>query len=127
MALGAVATCRWIKSFLTNRTQKVVIENSESSSICVSSGVPQDTELGPILFLIFINDRWDYISHSTLRLFADDCLLYKTIESPQDAIDLQQDLLAMQTWENTWLIWFNMSKCFVMRVTQSTKYKISYT
>ena len=102
------------------------MENSESSSICVSSGVPQGTVLGPILFLIFINDLPDYISHSTLRLFADDCLLYKTIESPQDAIDLQQDLLAMQTWENTWLMRFNISKCFVMRVTQSTKYKISY-
>ena len=62
--------------------------------------------------------------HSTLRLFANDCLLYKTIKSPQDAIDLQQDLLTMKTWEDTWLMRFNISKCFVMRVTQSRKYKV---
>ena len=43
------------------------------------------------------------MSHSTLRMFADDCLLYKTIRSPQDTIDLQQDLFAMQEWEDTWL------------------------
>ena len=84
---------QWIKSFLTNRTQRVVLENTESSTIC-SSGVPQGTVLGPTLFLIFINDLPDYI---TLRMFADDCLLYNAIRSPQDTINLQQDLLAMQT------------------------------
>ena len=117
---------QWINSFLTNRTQRVVLENTESSTIRVSSGVPQGTVLGPTLFLIFINDLPDCISHSTLRMFADDCLLYKTIRSPQDAIDLQQDLFAMQTWEDTWLMRFNISKCFVMRITQSWKYRILY-
>ena len=68
-------TSRWIESFLTNHTQRVVLENSESSSICVSSGVPQGTVLGPILFLIYINNLPDCIRHSTLRLFADYCLL----------------------------------------------------
>ena len=109
---------------MTNHTQRVVLENSKSSSISVSSGVPQGTVLGPIMFLIYINDLPDCICHSTLRLFADDCLLYKTIKSPQDAIDLQQDLLAMQIWEDTWLMRFNISKCFAMRVTQSKKYKV---
>ena len=101
-------TSRWIESFLTNRTQKVVLENSKSSQL-VSAQVyiPQGTVLGPILFLIYINDLPDCICHSTLRLFADDCLLYKTIKSPQDAIDLQQDLLVMQIWEDTWLMRFN--------------------
>ena len=117
-------TSRWIESFSTNHTQRVVLENSKSSSISVSSGVPQGTVLGPILFLIYINDLPDCICHSTLRLFADDCLLYKTIKSPQDASDLQQDLLAMQIWEDTWLMRFNISKCFVMRVTQSKKCKV---
>ena len=80
---------QWINSFLTNRTQRIILENTESSTIRVSSGVPQGTVLSPTLFLIFINDLLDCISHSTLRMFADDCLLYKTIRSPQDAIDLQ--------------------------------------
>jgi len=78
----------------------------------------------PILFLVYINDLPDCICHSTLRLFADDCLLYRTIQSSQDATDLQEDLLAMQSWADTWLMRFNISKCFVMRVTQSKKYKV---
>ena len=59
-------------------------------------------------------------------MFADDCLLYKTIRSSQDAVDLQQDLIAMQTWADAWLMKFNISNCFVMRVTQSRKYKALY-
>ena len=109
---------------LTTHTQSVVLENFKSSPITVSSGVPQGTVLDPMLFLIFINDPLGRIYHSTLRLFTDDCLLYEMIKSSQDAVALQQDLLAMQTWEDAWLMRFNISKCLVMRVTQSTKYKV---
>ena len=126
MELGALDTSQWIQYFLSNRSQRVILENSQSSLIHVTLGVPQGTVLGPVLFLMYINDLPDSISHSTLRLFADDCLLYKTIQSSQDAIDLQQDLLAMQSWEETWLMKFNISKCFVVRVTQSKKYKVLY-
>ena len=119
-------TSQWIQSFLSNHSQRVMLEISQSSLIHVTSGVPQGTVLGPVLFLVYINDLPDSISHSTVRLFADDCLLYKTIQSSQDATDLQQELLAMQSWEETWLMKFNISKCFVMRVTQSKKYKVLY-
>jgi len=85
---------------------------------------PQGTVLGPILFLVYINDLPDCICHSTLRLFADDYLLYRTIQSSQDTTNLQEDLLAMQSWGDTRLMRFNISKCFVMRVTQSIKYKV---
>ena len=61
---------QWIKSFLTNRTQMVVLENTESSTIRISSGMPQGTVVGPPLFLIFINDLPDCISHSTLGIFV---------------------------------------------------------
>ena len=81
-------TSQWIQSFLSNHSQRVILENSQSSLIHVTSGVPQGTVLGPILFLVYINDLPDSISHSTLRLFAVDFLLYKTIQSSQDAIDL---------------------------------------
>ena len=65
---------RWIESFLTSRTQKVVLEGATSNQVHVTSGVPQGTVLGPLLFLIYINDIENNID-SQLRLFVDDCLL----------------------------------------------------
>ena len=66
---------QWFESFLTNRSQRVVIEGYYSSPSKVTSGVPQGTVLGPIPFLIYINDLITDIN-STIRLFADDCLIY---------------------------------------------------
>ena len=83
----------WIESFLTSRHQNVVVENSCLSQADVASSVPQRTVLGPILFLIFINDLPDSITNSTLRLFADDCILYKPIQTRNDCRSLQEDLL----------------------------------
>jgi retron-type reverse transcriptase len=73
----------WIKDFLTDRTQTVILEGEKSNKIPVTSGVPQGTVLGPILFLIFINDLAEYIQHSTLRLFADDSIIYKQIKNKE--------------------------------------------
>ena len=66
---------QWLQSFLADRTQKVIIDGSYSSPCHVTSGVPQGSVLGPVLFLIYINDVIVNI-HSQLRHFADDCLLY---------------------------------------------------
>ena len=81
----------WIASFLSNRTQKVVVDSYESSVAPVLSGVPQGTVLGPLLFLIFINDISANLS-STIRLFADDCLVYRKIKSTTHCDALQEDL-----------------------------------
>ena len=70
---GSIAT--WIKTFLTGRTQQVVVNGATSSSTIVTSGVPQGTVLGPLLFLLYINDLPDNLSTS-VRLFADDCTFY---------------------------------------------------
>jgi hypothetical protein len=112
--------CTWVRSFLTGRQQRVIIDGSPSSYLPVTSGVPQGTVLGPILFLLFINDISDNIS-STTRLFADDCLLYRTINSPQDHIILQQDLDHLLQWADVWQMKFNATKCFAMATSLSNK------
>ena len=109
----------WISDFLLGRTQSVVLEGQHSSRAPVTSGVPQGTVLGPLLFLVYINDMPDCVS-STPRLFADDCLLYRVVRSVADAAKLQQDLDQLQEWESTWLMEFNPDKCEVLRITKKT-------
>ena len=82
---------QWIEKWLTLCKQRVLLDGELSDHVPVSSGVPQGTVLGPLMFLIYINDITGDIS-SQLRLFADDCLLYLPIKSEQDSILLQRDL-----------------------------------
>ena len=85
------STHGWIKAFLSNRTQQVIVEGATSDTVPVISGVPQGTVIGPLLFLIFINDLPNCVQ-SRIRLFADDCILYRKIRSIKDTIILQDDL-----------------------------------
>ena len=112
------ATLRWIQAFLGNRRQKVVVEGEEWDSVPVTSGVPQGSVLGPILFLVYINDLPDDIV-SQVRLFADATAIYLTLENKSDSDKLQRDLDRLQTWEARWDMEFNPSKCQVVRVTSS--------
>ena len=90
----------WISSFLSNRLQHVVVDGSISDKGPVLSGVPQGTVLGPLLFLIYINDIHENLSPGThIRLFADDSLLYREIHNTSDTITLQKDLDQLQKWE----------------------------
>ena len=109
---------RWISDFLHERTQTVVLENSRSKTAPVQSGVPQGSVLGPLLFLLYINDLPDYIhNNSTVRLFADDCVLYRPINTSEDTTKLQEDLEALQLWEKDWLMEFHPQKCQVLHIT----------
>ena len=91
-------TLSWIKAYLTGGSQTVVLEGESSSEIPVNSGVPQGFVLGPLLFLLYINDLPENI-HSQARLLADDTTTYITINNHSDSDTLQQDLDTLQTWE----------------------------
>ena len=114
---GIEGRCKqWIQAFLSGRKQKVVVDGSYSEDAPVESGVPQGTVLGPLLFLLFINDLPNVLSPGTrIRLFADDCLVYRVIKSVEDQVLLQNDLDRLITWADTWGMKFNASKCNIMR------------
>ena len=116
------STHKWISSWLSGRSQQVVLDGEASDPVPVLSGVPQGLVLGPILFLIFINDLPDNIK-SSVRLFADDCVLYRNIQSLQDCLILQKDLDSLGLWEADWQMKFNVAKCNSMRVTRHYSHK----
>jgi len=91
----------WNKAFLIHRQQRVIINNSKSTFTDVISGVPQGSVLGPLLFLIYINDLPNII-HSPSLLFADDTKIFHRIASHQDYIQLQQDIVALEEWSKLW-------------------------
>ncbi len=109
---------KWITSFLAKRTQRVVCEGKQSYESDMTSGVPQGTVLGPLLFLAYINDLPECLSPgTTARLYADDSLVYRRITSEEDAKILQEDINRLQEWEARWLMEFNPDKCEVLRIT----------
>ncbi|XP_068227731.1 uncharacterized protein [Palaemon carinicauda] len=83
---------KWIESFLKDRTQQVAVEGQFSVAALILSGVPQGTILGPILFLIFINDITLCVGNSVVRCFADDTRIMRAISTTPDMVLLQQDL-----------------------------------
>ena len=111
------STHKWISSWLSERSQKVVLDGQASDPVPVLSRVPQGSVLGPVLFHSFINDLPDNI-RSSVRLFADDCVLYRNIKSPIDCQILQDDLSSLAQWETDLQMKFNVAKCHSMRVTR---------
>ena len=109
----------WLNSFLTGRLQRVTLNDVYSEWSNVVSGVPQGSVLGPILFLIYVNDIPSVVD-SHLLLFADDIKLYRRIQSENDTVQLQDDINNLLNWSNTWLLNFNIPKCKVLRIGTST-------
>jgi len=93
------------------------VEGFRSQEDKVLSGMPQGTVLGPVLFLLYINDIPSVIT-SQVRLFADDCLLYRPILSDADRVALQRDLDFLEKWCDTWGMRFNAKKCQIMSITR---------
>ena len=109
-------TLNWVSNWLVGRTQRVVVDGDFSEQASVRSGVPQGTVLGPLLFILYINDIATNTS-SSIRLFADDCLLYRVVDRVSDVHELQKDLNQLCSWSSTWQMSFNAGKCTVLTIT----------
>ena len=107
---------RWIQSFLLNQQQWVRIQGSYSSWRKVLSGIPQGSVLGPLMFVIYINNLPSKATNSDLYLFADDAKTFKGIFCQEDCEKLQQDLDKIQNWTDNSLLRFHPDKCKQMRI-----------
>ena len=110
----------WITDWLTTREQRVVFDGNESEWKKVLSGVPQGSVLGPLLFVIFINDLAESL-HNKLRMYADDSKILGKAGSAEDRKRLQEDIDKCVEWSHTWLMKFNIAKCKVMHVGRGKK------
>ena len=110
----------WVRDFLTNRKQRVVIGDNSSDWKLVTSGVPQGSVLAPLLFVIFINDMPKVVNH-IIKLFADDSKLIGIIKNQDDVNLLQMDLDNLVKWANDWRMMFHPDKCKAMSFDRSKK------
>ena len=112
--LGSAA--RWIRNWLAGRRQRVCINQTFSSWTPVTSGVPKGSVLGPLLFLIYINDLvYGIVSKINIQI----CWWHKICHSarnPEEVLELQEDLNRLVDWANTWQMNFNIDKCAVMYI-----------
>ena len=108
----------WIESFLKDLTQQVIVNGCRSNVRRVTSGVPQGSVLGPVLFLVYINDMPNEI-HNIIKLFADDTKLYSTRNSETP---LQTDLNTVVGWTKKWLMTLNTQKCKHMHIGRSEQH-----
>ena len=106
---------KWIANFISDRKQSVAVNQKLSRSEPVSSGVPQGSVLGPILFLVMISDIDDEVINSTVSSFADDTKVSHIIQLRQDCLDLQSSLETIYDWSNTNNLQFNELKFKAMR------------
>ena len=106
---------QWIRAFLSGREQFVEIRGTKSDKLSVTSGVPQGSVLGPVLFLIYINVLVNELECPVL-LLADDAKIFKEIRSQDDIEAMQRDLRRLENWSEKWLLDFNADKCATMHI-----------
>ena len=117
----------WVRKFPVDRTQRVRIGRQLSKEVKVSSGVPQGSVLGPLLFLVYENDIRSN-TDSSIRLFTDDCTIYMKITNKNDIEKLQKDLDNLGEWEVENETKINPSKSKVVRFTRTrVKNRLGYS
>jgi hypothetical protein len=111
----------WIENYLKERYQRVIINGQQSDWTRIIAGVPQGSVLGPLLFLVFINDITSVINHCSIRLFADDTCLFITVDDRDIAADLvNHDLYNIQEWANKWLVMFSPTKTEALTISNKS-------
>ena len=98
----------WVKEFLSGRRKKIILNIKSSEWKEETPSVPQWSVLGPVLFIIYINDLSDQM-RKFYKMFVDDIKLFSAIENPADQVELQQDLFKACEWGREWLLEYNIS------------------
>ena len=111
--------CSWIESYLSQRSQRVIVDGKHSDWIPVLSGVPEGSILGPLLFTCYVADLPSHIQTCSLS-YADDVKIFHRIEFPSDVDSLQADLSRLSKWSKTWHLKLNPAKCRTITFTLRT-------
>lgn len=114
--IGDGQVTAWTKNFLSHRIQHVILDSTPSRSVAVTSAVPQGSVLGPLLFLSFINNITANIE-CDIKLFTDDCFIYKEIVSYEDHLLLNRALDLVSNWCKEWQMSINTTKSVCMSLT----------
>lgn len=119
---------RWIKSYIGNRSQAVVLSGHCSEYKIIPSGVPQGSHLGPLLFVLYVNDITESIEHSRVLLYADDTKIFRIIRNEEDVHLLQQDIRSFEGYCAQNNLFLNPDKCFSITYTRKKNPKVhTYT
>ena len=118
-------TLRWIYAFLSDRLQQVNVNGTNSEWANITNGIPQGSVLGPIPFVLYINDLPENIV-SNVYMFADDTKVFKTMTSPNDQHTLQNDLDCLTSWSSKLLLRFHPDKCNLMHVGKTIQQDYAY-
>ena len=116
----------WIQTFLTMRTQTVVVDGHKSNPTKVLSGVPQGTVLGPALFIIYMNNITEFVQYTIIKLFADDSKLIASIKNHDDREKLLKDLKALLSWTSKNSMKFNEGKFQLLQMGPDESLKLPY-
>ena len=111
---------KWIQDFLTERRQRVCINGKKSNWVDVSSGVPQGSVLGPLLFVIFINDLPEAIDCLS-KMYADDTKIYQAVNNSSDAKFFQENIKLLWKWSIDWQLHFHPDKCHILHLGKTNE------
>ena len=117
---------RWVHNFLSGRSQRVMLGGVASEYAHVTSGVPQGSVLGPVLFIIYVNDIPDCVDCS-VSMYADDTLVYQVVNNLTEQVRFQQNIMALETWSQEWEMPFNLKKCSCMSFSPTSTRNSSHS